>query len=141
MPSHNWGDTDFDWDSLYNAERDLRKILLFFRIGVHSKEKYGQLRASVYFWNGGLHDLIWPGYVYTQNRFICYYLDEYVLCPFMLKTKLVYLGQYVQKLVYKFGYAYIMLKYSHIADELVCSADHYELLINGEKLENKFWTK
>lgn len=139
MKSHEWGDKDFDWDSLYNAERDLRKILRFFRIGAHTKEKYGSLRASVYFWDGGLHQLIWPGAVYTQNRFIAYYLDQYLLIPAMKYTGLLWLGLRLHYFGYKIAYAYIMLKYSHIIDELTCNADHYELLLNGEKLKNKFW--
>ena len=42
MPTHYWGDEDFDWDSLYKAERELNRIMKRYgRIGVHSKEKYG----------------------------------------------------------------------------------------------------
>jgi len=141
MPSHDWSDEKFDWKALYSAERDLNKIMRFFRIGVHSKEKYGTLRASVYFWDGGLHDLIWPGYMYIQNSFIRWKLDEYVLKPFTKYTGLLYVGNKLQRFGYKLAYAYVMLKYSHIVDELVCCADHYELLINGEKLESKFWVK
>lgn len=141
MPRHDWGDETFDWKSLYNAERDLVKILRFFRIGVHSKEKYGTLRASIYFWDGGLHNLIWPGYVYVQNRFLYFKLDRYVIKPIMKYTGLLNLGVRIQKFGYRLAYAYIILKYSHIVDELTCNADHYELLWNGEKLENKFWTK
>jgi hypothetical protein len=67
-------------------------------------------------------------------------LDTYILKPFTKYSGLLWLGRKIQFTVYKLAYAYIMLKYSHILDHLVCDADHYYLLINGEKLESKFWT-
>lgn len=40
MSHHHWGDEDFDWDSLYKAERELNRIMKRYgRIGVHSKEE------------------------------------------------------------------------------------------------------
>ena len=50
MPHHHWGDEDFDWDSLYKAETELRRIMKRYgRIGIHSKEKYGTLRFDIFF--------------------------------------------------------------------------------------------
>jgi hypothetical protein len=49
MAVHYWGDEDFDWASLYAAISEATDIMrVFGRIGVHSKEKYGTARWSVY---------------------------------------------------------------------------------------------
>jgi hypothetical protein len=141
MPHHNWGDKDFDWDSLYKAERLMIRVFKLFRIGAHTKEKYGAIRASVYFWDGGLHHLIWPGYVYIQNSFINYKLDEYVIKPFTKWTGINWLGVKLQLCGYTLAYYLAMRKYPHIREEICCDADHPEYIIGGMEIHNKYWKR
>jgi len=66
MTYHEWSDDWGYWKLLNEGicyiDNELRKA----RIGVHSKEKFGSARFSLYFFNGHLHDLTHPGYVYSQ---------------------------------------------------------------------------
>lgn len=140
MPHHEWGNEDFDWDSLYEAERLMCKVFKIFRIGAHTKEKYGSIRASVYFWDGGLHALIWPGYVYIQNRFIAYKLDRFLIKPVTKYSGLLYLLVRLQMFGYGLAYYLAMRKYPHIKDEICYCADHPELIPGGQAIHDKYWT-
>lgn len=141
MPSHNWGDKDFDWDSLYEAENIIYKVLKFFRIGCNIKEKYGSIRCSVYFWDGGLHSIIWPGYASIQNKFIYYKLDDYVIKQVTKYTGLLWLGIKIQKFGYGLAYFLAYINRLHIIDEIVYQADYPELIWNGLKIYSKYWKK
>jgi hypothetical protein len=139
MPSHHWNDKSFDWNGLYAAERLMCKVFRVFRIGAHTKEKWGSIRASVYFWDGGLHHLIWPGYVYVQNIFIAYKLDRYVIKPITRYTGLNWLGVKLQLFGYGLAYYLAMRKYPHIKDEICYQADYPEYIIGGQEIHNKYW--
>ena len=67
MPTHRWGDEDFDWDSLYAAIKFIGPYLKRRRVPVRDyKEKWGQLRLYCNLGYCQFHDLFFPGYVYNQ---------------------------------------------------------------------------
>lgn len=141
---HYWGDEDFDWKALTEAERLLRKILKIGRIGVHSKEKYGTLRVSCYFFRGSLHDLLYPGYMYCQYKTFRdkrWYLDIYFWPKVFQYTGLTRLMNLYQRGVYTLAYYIVMKKYSHIKEEICVDADVPEWIIGGQEIHDKYWTK
>lgn len=69
-PHHDWNDEDFDWIALDRAGKYIADHCRKYRIGIHWKEKYGTLRYSFFLFDGTLHQLIWPGYVFHQNKWI-----------------------------------------------------------------------
>jgi hypothetical protein len=135
MPSHYWGDEDFDWDSLYKAERELNRIMKRYgRIGVHSKEKYGTLRFSIYFCNGTLHSFTHPGYVYSQYPKWLWSFD-------IMNKPLKYIAPVIrfwQKLVFQYAFTTVCAKYPHIRKEIISDAPieilPCELAIEGAKM-------
>lgn len=119
MPHHYWGDEDFDWDSLYKAERELRHIMKRYgRIGVHSKEKYGTLRFSIYFCDGTLHSITHPGYIRSQYPKWLWRFDV-VNRPLNLLTPVI---NFWQKLVFQYAFTTVTAKYPHIKNEIINDA-------------------
>jgi hypothetical protein len=116
------------------------------RIGSHGKEKYGTFRDHPYFWDGGLHRLIWPGYVSIQNRFIYCKLDHYLIRPFTKYTGLHRLGLWYQSQVYNYAIQKVCKKYPQIINEMVADLDGYKYVkpgifgnVDGTKIHNKYW--
>lgn len=116
MTAHFWGDEDFDWKSLYAAERELNHIMKRYgRIGVHSKEKFGCLRFSIYFCDGTLHSLTHPGYVRSMYPKELWKLDV-KYHPLKLLTPII---NFWQKLVLQYAFTVVCNKYPHIRDEII----------------------
>lgn len=66
---HNWGATNVDWKGLNDAAYFLGEFMRKWgRMGVHTKEKYGTVRASCMFGWHSIHDLTHPGYAYIQYK-------------------------------------------------------------------------
>ena len=116
------------------------------RIEVHGKEKYGTFRDELMgFWDGGLHSLIYPGYVSIQSNFI-YKLDKFVIKPITRLTKIYKLGQLYQHIIYNYAIQKMCKKYPHIIDELVMDLDGYEIIkpcifgkVDGINIYKKYW--
>lgn len=146
---HKWSDSWFQEHGrdLDDAIWEIYHICTKYgRIGINSKEKYGTHRCSAYFWGGGLHDLIWPGYYRIQNKFIYFTLDEYVLRPLFRRTGLLWLGNKYQHLLYNYAFQKVCKKYPKIVDEIVADVDDAELIkpglfgkIDGKIIRNKYW--
>ena len=118
MPWHHWGSEEFDWNALYKAEKEIRKILKLARIGVHSKEKYGCLRWSLFLFDGTLHSITHPGYVYSQ------YPDW--LWRFDVRHKpLRFLARFISRIqimVIQYAFTVTCAKYNHIRKEILSDA-------------------
>jgi len=140
MPYHHWEDSTFDWNGLYAAERKIASVMRLFRIGCHHKEKWGRIRATPYFWDGGLHHLIWPGYVYVQSGFIAYKLDRYLIKPITRFSGIHYLGGKLQILGYCLAYYLAMRAHPHLKDEIAADADYPQYIIGGKAIHDKHWT-
>lgn len=128
---HEWGD---EWDEKYGQDLDeaIREIttawLRAARLGSRAKEKWGTFRDHPVFWDGGLHSLIWPSYAYTQNAFIAYKLDEYLIKPLTRYLGLHALGVRWQKFVYAYYIKKACKKYPHLVTELTCAIAYPEFL-------------
>jgi hypothetical protein len=135
MPHHEWGDKDFDWDSLYQAINTGTMLMKRFgRIGVHSKEKYGTARWSLYLFNGSMHSLTHPGYV--SSRYPKW------LWEFDCKKPLKFLKPLIipwQELVIKQTFNYLAKKYPHIVDEIISDAPRELLSFTLKKRAGKLW--
>lgn len=133
---HEWGDEDFDWDSLNKAlSLGTRMMKTLGRIGVHSKEKFGSCRWSLYLFDGHLHSLTHPGYVYSQYpkwlwTFDIRYTPLKFLVPIIVPC---------QKLVVKFTFNYLCYKFPHIKEEIVCDAPRELLSKDLKKLAGSLW--
>lgn len=151
MPSHNWNDPWFEEhggkldESIYYI-MDTWKA--YARIGSHGKEKYGTFRDHPYFWDGGLHSLMYPGYVWIKYPFIYFKLDHHIIKPFTKYTGIHKLGLWYQKQVYNYAIQKMCKKYPEITDELVASLDGYKLVkpgifgnVCGVTIHNKYWTR
>lgn len=147
---HEWGD---DWfqkngdelnDSIDYCCRVWRK---YGRIGMHGKEKYGSFRDMLQgMWDGGIHSLIWPGYVWIVNPFIYWKLDKYFIIPITKYTGLHKLGMWYQSQVYNYAIQKMCKKYPNIIDELVSDLDGYEMIkpgrfgkVDGTVIHKKYW--
>ncbi len=117
------------------------------RIGSHGKEKYGTFRDHTYFFRGGIHDLIWPGYVGIQNKFLYWKIDQYIIRPFFKRTGLLKLVWWYQEQIYNYAVQKMCKKYPNIVDELVADLDGYKFIkpgifgyVDGKAIHHKYWT-
>lgn len=146
---HEWGD---DWFEEHGNKLNdailyiMRTWVKWGRIGTHGKEKYGTFRDHPYFWDGGLHTIIWPGYVRIMSHFVYFKLDRYVINPLTKYTGLHRLGLWYQAQVYNYAVQKMCKKYPEITEELVRDLDGYELIkpgifgkVDGLKIHNKYW--
>lgn len=137
MPTHYWGDEDFDWNSLYKAERELYQIMTKYgRIGVHSKEKYGSLRFSIYFCDGSLHSFTHPGYVYSQYPKWLWILN----CEYKILNLFLPIINFWQKLVLQYAFTKVCDKYPHITEEIIHDMEHGVLPPDLELIRARGWS-
>ena len=136
MAYHEWGDEDFDWAALNKAISTGTYLMKRFgRIGVHSKEKYGSARWSLYLFNGTLHSLTHPGYVYSQYPKWLWSFDVTYKPLRFLKPIIIP----IQELTVKLTFLYLCKKFPHIIDEIIMDAPR-ELLSKDLKLRaGKLW--
>lgn len=148
---HQWGDEWFKKNG-EDFDKSINYCIGFWkrwgRIGSHGKEKYGTFRDNVYFWDGGIHSLIWPGYVWVVNKFLYYQIDQKIVIPFMLWSRIIKLGLWYQKQIYNYPIQKMCKKYPHLTDELVSDLDYYDYIkpgifgkVDGTEIANKYWTK
>jgi hypothetical protein len=138
MPHHEWGDNSFDWKSLYEAERIGGKLMeRFARIGVNSKEKYGTIRWDLYLFNGTMHSLTHPGYVYSQYPKWLWAFDVYYEPLRFLKPLIIPW----QKLVVKLTFLYLSKRYLHIVDEIISDAPRELLTKDLAKRAGRLWVR
>lgn len=65
MPTHFWGDEDFDWDNLYQAEIWIKRWCRWLSaLNISTKEKYGTIRYELKFSWG-----------FKENRLLRLYQD------------------------------------------------------------------
>lgn len=121
---HDWSDKNFDWKSLNLAIDYMHNYMKkYARIGVHSKEKWGTARLYCYFYEGSLHSLTHPGYVYSQYPNWLWSFDIFYIRPFCQKIGLVKLVQWWQKKIYIKAYKNAVKKWPNIKKEILCCAD------------------
>jgi hypothetical protein len=129
---HYWGDDDFDWNGLNEAIDFITKHLRRWRMGVHSKEKYGCADISVGFGIRSLHELIWPGYVWRQwprNKLgdLLWHADIY-WWPTLFAPLNRWVVVPLHKRAYRAAYRQATQRWPHLISEVAGSADYPDLL-------------
>ena len=140
MVEHIWGEEGFDWkgldDSIYIICRTCR---LYARLGCNGKEKYGTARISVDFFRGSLHELIFPGYVYTQFSKQLSLFDDLIFTKIVRLLKLDVIMVLYQEKIYNIAYQKALKAYPHLREEILVQADYPELIEGGMEIHNKYW--
>jgi hypothetical protein len=112
LPTHYWGDKDFDWEALDTAMWEGASIMRKYgKVWVSTKEKYGTARWDIYL----------------------YYSSKY---PSFL-NKIV---QAWQKVVICYAFTVICKKYPHIRDELLSDAPSELLPPDLALITAKMWS-
>jgi len=146
---HYWGDEWFETNGhdLDNAisycHNNWRR---YARIGSHVKEKYGSFRCTTYMWDGGIHGLLYPGYVRIMKPFLYWKIDHKIIIPIMKKTRILNLIWWYQSKVYNCVMQKMCKRYPNIIDELIVDIDGYKMIkpgifgkVDGELIHNKYW--
>ena len=118
---HRWGDS---WFKKYG--KDLNYAIYYCmkywkqwaRIGSHGKEKWGRFDQYPCFWDGGLHGLIWPGYVRIVSPILYWYIDRFIIKPITKCTRLHWLGRQYQYFIYYRALNKMLKKFPYIKHEL-----------------------
>ena len=134
MSSHLWGDEDFDWAALAQAEKYLwKRCRQFARFGIWTKEKYGTLRVSTtcaHFGSWPIHNLVKPGHVcYRWPRWVMLYIDI-PLGKFLDYIGISRLIRRYQIAVFKYFWKRAAKKWPHIAEEIL---DEYDIYFEDTK--------
>jgi hypothetical protein len=133
MPYHKWGDKDFDWKSLYNAIDTVEQVCRIFRIGVHSKEKYGTARWNFYLFDGSLHSITHPSHVaYRYNYWLASTKFFKVVSPIIRNIQLKALN---------LAFTVVCSRYPHIRDELISDAPVEVLPPDLALITAKMWSR
>lgn len=146
---HYWGDEWFikNGDKLYEAiDYFENTVYRYARVASYGKEKFGTYRESTTFWDGGLHGLIYPGYVYVQYPFLKYTIDAKIIKPLTRFTGLHALALFYQRIVYNYAIQTAIKRYPEVTDELVKHLYYYELVkpgvfgqVCGKTIHKKYW--
>lgn len=149
---HMWGDETFDWDSLGKAGNELSAFARRWgRFGLYTKEKWGCLRASTYFWDGSLHGMIWPGHMFCRWRWIhlsdkwasrMWHLDIYFWPKVTKACGLRWLARKYQTYIYGLAYRRILKKYPHIETEILHDCEYPEYVdYRAEGVVGSIWRR
>jgi len=146
---HCCGDTDFNWDRLYQAINMLASQMRLHHMPVvQIKEKFGEVRCYMSPAWDSLHALVWPGHVYCRWPCTCgvgvrYHNDKH--SRWCVRSWLWKLDIYVWPRVFRwtglqcvlnayYRRAYVMAytrttrAYPDLSEELIDPADHYRWL-------------
>jgi len=151
MTSHNWNDDWLYWKDLNLAISRIQKICRTYgRINMGGKEKYGTFRDEFReLWDGTLHSLIYPGYVYIQyKRTSLYFNFDYpVVSKISTVIGLKFIFQRYQRAVYNYAIQSTVSRYPHLKDELVEDLDGYFMVtpgifgpLDGKEIRSRVWT-
>lgn len=136
---HNWSDDSFDWKALNEAIEMLASFMRRWgRIGVHAKEKFGTARVSVYFWDGSLHGLCYPGFYSSQFPHWLWHLDIRYIAKLLIASRLNKLVYWYQRKVYSKAYNKVLAQFPNLKTELVCMADFPELIKEHDAIMAKY---
>ena len=128
MSYHTWGEEDFDWKALQEADWYLSKrCRQFARLGIWTKEKYGTLRVDTtcaYFTEYEfLHHIFYPGYIrYTWPKWFRQYVD-FPVGKALRVLGVIYLLNKYQHAVLKYFWKRAACKWPQVSEEIL---DDYE---------------
>ena len=147
MTHHDWSDKTFDWKGLNEAINIVHDYSLKYgRLGIHCKEKWGNAQITPCFFDGSLHSLLYPGYVYCQYMSkwyglgnLLWWCDIYLFPKISKYTGLHYLIYSWQKKVYNWAFQKALKGREHIRDEILCDIDCHELVDGATEVHNRYW--
>ena len=124
---HDWRDATFDWPALESALDLLRQAAARGRIQGEVKEKWGTARWYVHWWDGTAAYFL-PRHWRQQIPRFARSIDNYLSPLLTYYTGVWWLGRQWQRYCYREGYARAVTKFPHVAAEILCAADHSDLL-------------
>ncbi len=137
MVYHEWGEENVDWEGINDCCNILHNICTRWgRFGGQTKEKYGTVRFYAHMGWLSLHSLVYPGYVYSQFPNWLWSLDIYYIGPF-LRFCFEKIWVKWQAYIYNLAYQKCLKKYPHLRAEILCDADHLELIKGATRREGK----
>jgi hypothetical protein len=151
MAYHLWGDSWPYWDDLHSAISRIQGICWKYgRIHMGGKEKYGTFRDELMgLWDGTIHNLLYPGFVYIQYK----RPDYYYRCDYPIVSKvttiigLKYLVNKYQAAVYNYAIQSTVKKYPYLKDELTHDLNGYWMVkpgifgpLDGKRIHESVWT-
>jgi hypothetical protein len=125
---HHWGDENVDWGGIGECCDYFHKMSRRYgRLGGQIKEKYGTVRFYATFGYLSLHTLLYPGYVSSQFPKWLWRADIYYIGPFL---RFFFEKIFVkwQIFIYSRMYQTAIKKWPHLRKEILCAADHPELI-------------
>lgn len=132
-----WGDEGVDWEGINDAADFIADYCKKWgRLGGQSKEKFGTVRFYAMF-GLSLHSLFYPGhYYYRWPKWVTTF-DLYAFTPICEKLGIHKLWNKWQKKVYSDAYLKAIHKWPHLRAEILCGADHVELVKGVTRREGK----
>jgi hypothetical protein len=125
-----WGDEWFKnhGEDLVRAMAEVQIGLRKLKVSAICKEKYGTLRIdNFHLWDGMIHGLLYPGYVYGQYRWSWMWkLDVRYIRGFNQAIGLTRLVQYFQNKAVKRLMKRVGEKYPHIREEIMFEFEGWE---------------
>lgn len=128
MVYHDWSDKNIDFEGIEAAAYYIKNFCIrYARLGGQAKEKYGTVRFYASFGYLSLHTLFYPGYAFSQFPKWLWKLD----CDLGFLLMNSFLNELFikwQAIIYRKAYKNALKKWSHLREEILCGADHKELL-------------
>lgn len=136
---HSWGDEGVDWAGISNAAHWIgEELARWGRIGVtDTKEKYGTVRVYCHFGWHQLHSVTHPRYHYSQYPRWLWNLD----CTYLSRLMPLFNWAVIptQKRLYRHVYRRALLRWPHLAGEILMGADWTELLVGLDPRLVRTW--
>ena len=134
---HQYGDENVDWKGINDAAEYIGLGLLKWgRLDVRQwKEKFGTVRVYCSFGINSWNQLTHPGDVFYRWPRWTWRFQQSPGWFFVLLNKLVVP---YQKWLYRHFYAYALLRWPHLAKEILKGCDYHELL-GAEIIDQTIW--
>lgn len=144
MSYHYWGDKDFNWDELYNAQRWIANyVKCWSRCSLISKEKYGTIRYEYIVPPGG-HVMCYKFAIYRPwKRRVTIKGRSCSYRPLLWSWNTCWIYRLWERLGWKILKKAVFKaveKWPHLKDELLEDLASNEKLV-GKKLHDQYWSK
>ena len=136
MPTHIWGDENVDWEGINDAAEYIATFCSRWgRLGGQHKEKWGEVRFYPDFCHCFLN-LTHPGYVhYGRYPKWLMTIDIYYGPSILKYSGLMWFLSKWQPFIYSLAYNKAIKKWPHLRAEILCGADHPELIRGATRKE------
>lgn len=124
MVHHEWGDDDFDWEGLNQAQDYIwTHAIRWGRMCFHTKEKYGTIRYEWLSFGVGLHRLFYPAHLYIRQTWL-YQLDYKIVIPVLEFLRLDKIIMAYQWWVFKTVIKKAIKKWPHLKKEILADLNY-----------------